>query len=266
MAYTGQIFYVQRACTLVYSVLLVPVLSDGIDSCKCVEWSGLDQYLDGGGKLIYKPTGSQTTYKYPGTYGNFVCKAHDEGLEPFCHTSSPPAWCSSKWCYVDKDACSLQVFKSAFFAGADVYYSYAACGASNQFELWLQSQQASNAESASSSNGITALIDVIQDYLWSTRSMMEEEYKKLALGALQECTYSEQCPCLECFKSELWGVKADFSDVGAWIRPGSEERLIKCLSKGITQSYNKVAAKEGVPSERVGYQYFADQISGSYVG
>ncbi|CAJ1335714.1 unnamed protein product [Effrenium voratum] len=56
--------------------------------------------------------------------------------------------------------------------------------------------------------------------------------------------------------------KTDFGRVGANAR--SQE--FSCLAQSVAPTYSNVAAKEASPTERVGYQYFADQKSGSYLG
>ena len=60
---------------------------NGLPSCRCVEWAGLDKYIVGG-YLIVKPVGEGVSYKYPKTYGEGSCQAHDHNLPPFCDGSS----------------------------------------------------------------------------------------------------------------------------------------------------------------------------------
>lgn len=269
-----------RVRGLIFVVTIITVISDTISptgqaGCKCIEWAGLDGYVVDG-SLIYRPSGSSSYYNYPSNYGNMECKAHDQNLPPFCQ-SSPPAWCAQKWCYVNKAQCTgsgIQTYRSSLFSDGNVYYSYETCGASNQFQAWFAQNAETSGTFAGESVSVVNLIDVLQQYLWSTRAMMEEEYIKLnAAPNLQGCQYSKMCNCLECYQNQVWNTRTDFSDVGSWIRsepgnlnPARQNNLTSCLSKGIRQTYIRVAAKEGQPQQRVGYQYFADQLTGSYVG
>ncbi|CAJ1379047.1 unnamed protein product [Effrenium voratum] len=193
---------------------------------------------------------------YPANYGNLECKAHDENLAPFCKGSSPPAWCTQKWCYVDSSNCQGVVpYKSVLFANSDVYYSYNTCGESNEFKAWSGA-----ATTGGTSASVTQLLDVVQSYLWSTRSRVQDIYEQL--NSSEWCTVYGQCNCAECFQNDLWMEKTDFGRVGANAR--SQE--FSCLAQSVAPTYSNVAAKEASPTERVGYQYFADQKSGSYLG
>ena len=229
--------------------------STGLSTCPCVEWANLGQYRVGD-VIRYTPKGQDTGYDYPLNYGNLECKAHDSGLAPWCNVISPPAWCEQKWCYVDKDACSIVPYRSFLFEGSDAHYSYQTCGESNQFEAWIDSL--GNTDTAP----VTQLLDVVQTYLWSTRERVESEH--VALRQVSGCSWVSQCPCLECVANDLWNGKTDFSKVGVTLN--TEAANFACLSLPVSQSYIHIAAKEGHPYERVGYMYFADHASGSYMG
>eukprot|EP00437_Effrenium_voratum_P020749 CAMPEP_0181445630 /NCGR_PEP_ID=MMETSP1110-20121109/25687_1 /TAXON_ID=174948 /ORGANISM="Symbiodinium sp., Strain CCMP421" /LENGTH=715 /DNA_ID=CAMNT_0023569681 /DNA_START=39 /DNA_END=2186 /DNA_ORIENTATION=+ len=256
---------------LVFASLVARAAADasptGSPTCPCVEWAGLQQYIQGG-TLMYTPPGSSTSYEYPSNYGNLECKAHDTGLAPHCAGTNPPAWCNKPWCYVSKGNCNFQAYKSVKFPGADAYYSYRTCGQSNEFALWSQSL----AEGTTSAPQVTQLLDVVTEYLWSTRDSLEQKYIDMLAGNVSACNYVDFCPCLECYSDPVWpsydGI--DPSTVGAWLRPGSvslkEQNLLSCLVGLVADVYSSIAAKEGEPDKRVGYMYFADQLSGSYMG
>eukprot|EP00747_Dinoflagellata_sp_TGD_P072967 gnl/TRDRNA2_/TRDRNA2_157697_c0_seq2.p1 gnl/TRDRNA2_/TRDRNA2_157697_c0~~gnl/TRDRNA2_/TRDRNA2_157697_c0_seq2.p1 ORF type:complete len:242 (-),score=37.07 gnl/TRDRNA2_/TRDRNA2_157697_c0_seq2:77-802(-) len=98
--------------------------------CPCIEWAGLDQYLEDNKQLVYRPSGTNgSAYLYPPNYGNVDCKAHDEGLEPLCDKASAPSWCAQKWCYVNPSDCTgVSTSRSTFFPGEqNLFYSYATC-------------------------------------------------------------------------------------------------------------------------------------------
>lgn len=228
--------------------------STGLPTCPCVEWANLGQYQVGNA-IRYTPKGQDTGYDYPLNYGNLECKAHDSRLPPFCDVESPPAWCAQKWCYVDKDDCSIVPYRSFLFEGSDAHYSYQTCGESNQFETWIASL-------GQGTVSVTELLDVVQGYLWSTRARVESEH--MALKSVSSCNWINQCPCVECVLNDLWKGKTDFTKVGVTLK--SEDASFACLSLPVSQSYINIAAKEGQPYQRVGYMYFADHASGSYMG
>ncbi|CAE7897194.1 unnamed protein product [Symbiodinium microadriaticum] len=89
--------YAMALGRLVFASLVARAAADasptGSPTCPCVEWAGLQQYIQGG-TLMYTPPGSSTSYEYPSNYGNLECKAHDTGLAPHCAGTNPPAWCN----------------------------------------------------------------------------------------------------------------------------------------------------------------------------
>ena len=107
-------------------------------ACECSEWTtGKEAFLkeDANGDLTLievRPQGrGGPVYLYDGNYGNLGCKPHDQGLEPFCDSSFPPAWCFDSWCYVDPANCDKVHVRSKYFGDAEIYYSYGACGSTN---------------------------------------------------------------------------------------------------------------------------------------
>ncbi|CAE6973425.1 CACNA2D2 [Symbiodinium natans] len=247
----------------------------GSSSCPCVEWAGLQGYIQGG-ELKYTPQGSTSSYVYPTNYGNLECKAHDAGLAPHCSGASPPAWCNKPWCYVSTANCvGIQPYRSVKFPGSDAYYSYQTCGESNEFTLWAEAMGTDGTVTSdpTAAPRVTELLDVVMDYLWSTRDSLEAQYvQMMANGSVSACSYIDFCPCVECYQNALWQEKIDPATVGAWLRPSvigqttQEWNVLTCLVGLVAATYSSVAAKEGQPLERIGYQYFADQKSGSYIG
>ena len=247
----------------------------GSSSCPCVEWAGLQGYIQGG-ELKYTPPGSTTSYVYPSDYGNLQCKAHDASLAPHCSGASPPAWCNKPWCYVSVANCAgIQPYRSVKFPGSDAYYSYQTCGESNEFTLWAEAMGTDGTVTSdpTAAPRVTELLDVVMDYLWSTRDSLEAQYvQMMANGSVSACSYIDFCPCVECYQNALWQEKIDPATVGAWLRPSvigqttQEWNVLTCLVGLVAATYSSVAAKEGQPLERIGYQYFADQKSGSYIG
>eukprot|EP00929_Paragymnodinium_shiwhaense_P080500 TRINITY_DN41992_c0_g1_i1.p1 TRINITY_DN41992_c0_g1~~TRINITY_DN41992_c0_g1_i1.p1 ORF type:complete len:760 (-),score=83.33 TRINITY_DN41992_c0_g1_i1:310-2589(-) len=238
--------------------------ASGNSKCPCITLDPSSSFPDyvRGGQLAYRPGGDQTEYLYPLTYGSTECKTHDAGLQPLCNQGSrSPSWCAEKWCYVDRAACSFIVSRSAFFPEArNLYYSYATCSedeSSNSFDGWLRD----NTDISS------AMMPLLSDYLEASRLQVETALMEGAGGDVGEvCTVSTTCACADCWNIDAWGTrKVDLYDVGVWQR--QQDRQVACLSRAIAATYRKVAAKEGDASgSRIGYQYFGDQKTGSYVG
>lgn len=109
--------------------------------CPCLTSYPAAVDTNGDGTVSVRASG--VVFAYPDNYGLSSCKDHDRLLEPFCNTTSPPGWCSSAWCYVDPAACNMLSSASGFFndqhVGANVEFSYAACGASDTFSSYLAS-------------------------------------------------------------------------------------------------------------------------------
>ena len=77
-------------------------------------------------------------------------------------------------------------YRSALFQGSDAYYSYQTCGASNEFEAFAASL------TQATPTKVTALLDVVQAYLWSTREAVEQA----AVDPSSSCSATEQCRAL----------------------------------------------------------------------
>ena len=81
---------------------------------------------------------SGVVYDYPSNYGLSSCNSHDAGLSPSSGQLDPganPGWCLSRWCYVDKDACTTVAEQSDYFKGSDLHYSYQACGQEDLYSI-----------------------------------------------------------------------------------------------------------------------------------
>jgi Mg-chelatase subunit ChlD len=242
----------------------------GSDDCQCIEWAELDQYIVGDldtGHLVYAPAGeSGPQYKYPVNYGNAVCKTHDKDLPPMCTKTDAPSWCGQKWCYVDKAKCNLAVIKTQFFKNAPdpLYFSYETCsgaGGANTF---------SKSMASSPGTVMTDLIAVMNSNLDSVKEQIETSWQGIhSTPPAEFCAVPGICPCTSCNSHTPWkGKKVDFSEVGTSLAKGqgSDNKAASCLANAIGDPYRKVAAMESdAQGSRIGYQYYADQGTGSYV-
>lgn len=112
---------------------------DGLAThCPCI-----DEHPPGSFTLVngvIKRNLSGWVYDYPSNYGLSSCNSHDAGLSPSCdHPTASgqldpganPGWCSSRWCYVDKDACTTVAEQSDYFKGSDLQ----ACGQEDFYSI-----------------------------------------------------------------------------------------------------------------------------------
>ena len=66
-------------------------------------------------------------------YGANYCRTWDEPM-PYCQIAVPPAYCKGEFCYVDHNNCKNRPnTESGYFPGTNLYYSYATCGYTNDF-------------------------------------------------------------------------------------------------------------------------------------
>lgn len=88
-------------------------------------------------------------YNYSSRFGQGACAAYDFDMQPSCSAASschvadaPPAWCSSRWCYVNGSACSVGsaptgsggfLITGLVDPNRTLHYSYAACGACDSY-------------------------------------------------------------------------------------------------------------------------------------
>jgi len=77
---------------------------------------------------------SGKTVPYPSDVGAH-CGDWDFGTHPLCKGSSPPEWCTKKWCYIDPCQCDISAipktmsyFPSALYKNKPVFWSYETCG------------------------------------------------------------------------------------------------------------------------------------------
>jgi hypothetical protein len=168
-----------------YAAVLVTLMglvagqgATGAPDCPCIEWAGLDGFIEGDmatGKLIYAPSGSSgPKYDYPVNYGNGECKDHDKGLPPLCDRSNSPGWCGQKWCYVNKQQCSLASIKTQFFKGVeDLYFSFETCtgaGGANSFAKSMAN---------SPTTAMQDLIRNINNNLATVKEQIEKSYSMI---------------------------------------------------------------------------------------
>jgi hypothetical protein len=193
-------------------------------------------------------------YHYDVHYGNLGCKAHDEGLEPFCDDRFAPAWCYDAWCYVDPDNCDKVAVRSKYFPDAEIYYSYGACGSTNSYSKWYEEGGAENTP-------IGDMIDLIEGYVRTNRIAAE------ASPVGDDCRYDSSCPCRDCSPmSQYWkGSQVNFDDIT--VLPGDDPKRVDdgtCIAQSVATTYLNVASKEYDDLTRVGYQYFGHHSSGGY--
>jgi len=96
-------------------------------SVPSLTWFNQSLYPDGHGAFT---NGEERPYGY-------LCGTHDWGTDPWCTNMTDPdtlsGWCADKWCWVDPANCDLAYTPSAYYPNDAVSYSYAACGAANQY-------------------------------------------------------------------------------------------------------------------------------------
>ena len=67
-----------------------------------------------------------------GEYGSSSCAMWDQQTNYLCNVTTPPAYCSQPWCYVDAAACRLsskRFERSRYFPEVSgLFFSYATCG------------------------------------------------------------------------------------------------------------------------------------------
>mmetsp|Transcript_31275 Transcript_31275/g.57247 ORF Transcript_31275/g.57247 Transcript_31275/m.57247 type:complete len:771 (-) Transcript_31275:154-2466(-) len=239
---------------------LLAAATDGLSLCACLTTSPAGLPTSGSGsaeRLVYTSPSSGETYQWPIEYG-LGCSAHDDTLAPFCSSASAPAWCRASWCYIDVGSCDARYQKSAFFPDVpDLAFSYETCGDSTVFGV-----------SSPDTAYVRNLLDEAQRYMLASQS-------ELAAATSANISSTDSCPvsslfcqaCPECVSLSAWGgVRVLYNDVGFLLnhgQPAESEATATCLSSMIRGAFAKVAAAEGNPS-RVGFQYFADQVTGSY--
>jgi len=150
---------------------------------------------------------------------------------------------------------------SAFFPDvANLAFSYATCGDSTIFGQ------------PSDAGFVKTLLDESQRYMRSSQS-------EIVAALSAENLIMDDCPlstrfcleCPECVSLQLWGdVRVLYSDVGFWLNQvqlvgeaSAREAAATCLSSVMRGAFAKVRAAEGNEG-RLGFQYFADQLTGSY--
>jgi hypothetical protein len=231
-------------------------------ACPCVEWSGLNDYLEsdpetGMEVLIVKPQGSGgPAYTYPADYGVGGCGAHDKDKDPFCTARFPPAWCLDSWCYVDQNNCDKVHVRSKYFWSEELYFSYGACGGSNSFQKWYVEG------GAETQDKLGPLIELIEEYARSNKVAAETTPNNAGSCG----TTQSSCPCTACSTSgQYWpGKKVSFEDITMLAGKKSAADDGTCLGNAVSTTYLNMAAAEYDDMSRVGYQYFGHQLSGAY--
>jgi hypothetical protein len=219
---------------------------------------------------------------YSGTGGCRVYDTDPSALQPFCGDASgvayadAPAWCFDSFCYVDPNNCNLPTTLTGVFPDSgvlalvfqllllysltvilscvllcsalscvvytDLYYSYLTCGGGSTFEDWF----GVNGTSASSYN-LDDLADVVETYIKSLRSDIEDTYTEYASLTTSCNTSHTGCPCSTCELTEGWGtgVSVDFDNtmVKAHATTPITARST-CLSQTMHTYFAKIAGAE----------------------
>lgn len=81
--------------------------------------------LDNNGSKVY----------YPANYGS-SCEAWDQVTDPECKKKLPPAYCNTRWCFVDPQCQKPDTQKTWRFPGSELYYSYEACGSFDSYSSY----------------------------------------------------------------------------------------------------------------------------------
>uniref|UniRef100_A0A7S2L4T8 VWFA domain-containing protein n=1 Tax=Zooxanthella nutricula TaxID=1333877 RepID=A0A7S2L4T8_9DINO len=262
----------QFGTLLVFAALLVATFGQnrGIPSCPCIEsllghpdMQGMRSYFTQDQSAFKLMQGdSSSTATFPLTYGQSQCDDHDMGRPPTCNAVNPPAWCASQWCYVASNCTGAPKVSTRFFPAVEsLFYSYGTCassGSTSSVEAWTSAQ-----EDVSKN-----LIKLAEGYTRASRWQLEHAYKNYNEG---DCsagrTGRNMCPCLGCAPVQGWGSIA-FVQTGFLNGTGfdqSDQVRAECLSRSIATTYQSVAATEADPNlNRPGFQYFADQKTGSF--
>lgn len=123
----------QQAQVALFSKIVVPGASAnyGNTACRCVgidAVSGVTQVVINGEIVAF-----------PGGLGA-RCEAWDNGIHPSCLGSSPPSFCSQRWCFVDPCNCKMSqvprtsgYMPTVHYQGKPIFYSYETCGSTDSF-------------------------------------------------------------------------------------------------------------------------------------
>ena len=125
-------------------------MREGDPSCPCIDpWANGDfetvaTESSGNASCLLSRSG----VCYGDEYGARGCRDYDLSATPDCFGLSPPTWCSSYWCYVDR-SCAQTSEASTFFAHTTygsglLRYSYQTCGFEDDFtteSTWQRVQE-----------------------------------------------------------------------------------------------------------------------------
>ena len=104
---------------------------------------------------------SGETAELPLDYG-LGCAVHDLNVSSTCSVANPPVWCTSAWCYVDKDAChnadTSVAYAKSVYAGREHFWSYETCGAPLTYWSVVETDTSFNRILSSSLEGATLTI------------------------------------------------------------------------------------------------------------
>lgn len=87
--------------------------------------------------------GSETYF--PAEYGN-RCESWDRITDPVCKKELPPAYCSTRWCFVAPECAKPDTQKTWRFPGSELYFSYEACGSFDSVSTYKCHDHSSESE------------------------------------------------------------------------------------------------------------------------
>ena len=192
------------------------------------------------------PTVDGVSFNYGSTYGIDGCRPHDLGLQPSCSTDAcessdsastarfyrAPAWCVQSWCYINTSQCGganstfapqLSTYNwsltSLHDEHSELAYSYATCGACDQFTAFPQPEAkvVNSREAILVAVGLgAALVIVLLAVVWrraykkkkeSRRRRMRHVVDRSAVCATQ--LDAKRGITFHLFLSHSWGTGAD---------------------------------------------------------
>lgn len=155
---------------------------------------------------------------FPANYGN-ECQSWDQITDPVCKKKIPPAYCSTRWCFVAPECGKPDVQKTWRFPGSELYYSYEACGSFDAFS----SYKCHNHDTLSG-----CIEDMKEDHYRAKgpRCEWSDEVNGKELAKSEQICQPERCRCTGDHlslgdvdgKEELYG-----STCGAWDRKKCNE-------------------------------------------
>jgi len=184
-----------------------PVIKDGLLSDEPAEGNiamkgPIIKGLDNNGSEAY----------FPADYGN-TCQSWDRITDPECNQELPPAYCSTRWCWVSSECGKPDTQKTWRFPGSELYYSYEACGSFDAFSSYKCHDHDKRSD---------CIEDVMEDRYISKGPRCEwtDEIKGKELAKGEQICQPNRCQCTgeylplagDDVEKELYGSKCDSWD------------------------------------------------------